>query len=179
MLAALFVLGLFGYAFAYTGYRAITQGQAPGILESLSPSFTGETLAGRPSGLAPVSGVLSGAGAAIGGTVSGTNAAVTGGLAAMKAFVAARYPGRRFVIVSTFRSGAIVAGTSTPSEHGAGNAADVRIFRKDGTLDMKAMQGLYLFLKLTPYCELCFNGQGGCNDPHTDHLHWAPVPCRT
>ena len=173
MLAVLFVLGLLGYAVVYTGLAALGTGTAPGILESLTPGFSGADLrSGRTLPSSP-------AGA---GVPSGTFADLTPQLRAalpiMRAFVAARYPGRRFEITSTFRPGAIVANSTSASEHAKGNAADVKILGRNGALDTAAMDGLYAFLKRTPYCELCWNHQGGCTTSHTDHLHYAPAPCR-
>lgn len=177
MLAVLFVLGLIGYAVIYTGLAAMGTGVSPGILESLSPGFAGADL--RSGRTTPSSATTAtGAGALPGLRGQGQlTAPLVALLGIIRPFVAARYPGRRLVISSTYRPGAIVAGTSSASEHAFGNAADLRIER-GGRLDTRAMDGLYTFLKATPTCELCWNRQGGCTTSHTDHLHVAPSPCR-
>lgn len=143
----------------------------------LSPRVTRpprSTIAGGLAEFVPdfITGGLSG-----GTNVSGMTAAASAALVAMRTFVTARYPDATFVVVSTVRPGAIVAGTNSPSEHAFGNAVDVKILR-GGVLYKSAMDALYNFLRLTPYCELCWAGKGGCTTGHYDHLHYAPLPCR-
>jgi len=117
------------------------------------------------------------------GGASGGTPAVQAALGVIRSFVAARYPSSQLMIGSVYRPGAIVAGTTSASEHGGcmaglcGNAIDLRILTSTGALDRVAMDGLYNFLKLAPYCELCWSGQGGCTTSHDDHLHYAPLPC--
>lgn len=171
MLAVLFFLALFGYAVIYTGLAALGTGTSPGLIESLTPGFAGADLrSGRTLPSAPATGGP--------GSIADTTPALRAVLVSARAFVTARYPGRTLQIISLFRPGAIVAGTSSPSEHAFGNAADLKIVDRNGRMDTAAMDGLYAFLKRTPYCELCWNHQGGCTTSHTDHLHIAPRPCK-
>lgn len=177
MLAALFVLGLLGYAVLYTGLAAFGSGESPGILESLTPSFSGASptdwrallpTRSSPKGTPKIPGVRGE------GKLTPQLVALLG---AVRTFVAARYPGAQLVVLSTYRPGAIVAGTTSVSEHAKANAADLRIMRR-GVMDKRAMDGLYRFLLALPTCELCWDHKGGCTTSHTDHVHVAPSPCR-
>jgi hypothetical protein len=123
------------------------------------------------------------AGTTIGGSTSPTSGGASGGtpgvlagIAAVRLLVATRFPDAQVVIVSICRPGAIVAGTSSPSEHGRCNAVDLRILR-NGALYREAMDAAFRLLTAIPHCELCWAGQGGCTTDHNDHIHFAPVPC--
>jgi len=170
---ALVIAGGLGIYYALTGAdpidalrRAIT-GQAPPESLTSSKSKGGDSTLG---------GVLQGTEPNTPATHGGATLGVTTAIVAIRALVAAM-PGRQLVILSVRRPGAIVAGTSSESEHASGNAVDFRIMR-GGTMDKRAMDTVYNVLKATPYCELCWNYKGGCTTSHTDHIHYAPLPCR-